>query len=72
VLEIEFVNRCGRDRPDIVEKITSGCSRLIDADGVAKSLLKGVRDRHPQNLPDGYQLRDNDGNVVLRSWETQC
>ena len=55
----------------MIEKMTSGCSRLIDADAIAKSLLKGVRDRHPQNPPDGYQLRDNDGNVVLRSWEPQ-
>jgi hypothetical protein len=71
VFEVEFVIVHAGDHPEIVEKMSSGCSRLIDADATAKSLLDGVRGRHPQNPPDGYQLRDNNGNVVLRSWEIQ-
>jgi hypothetical protein len=33
--EIEFVTMSGRDHPRIVEKMASGCSRLIDVEAIA-------------------------------------
>jgi hypothetical protein len=69
VLEVEFVIVRDRDRPDIIETMASGCSRLIDADAIASSLFSTTRERHRQNPPDGYQIRNDDGDVVLRSWE---
>jgi hypothetical protein len=71
VLGIEFVIVHDGDQPDIIEKMASGCSRLIDAKAIASSLFSSTRERHRQNPPDGYQIRNDNGDVVLRSWETQ-
>jgi hypothetical protein len=70
VFTIEYVIVQGRLIPDVVEKITSGAMNLAGASAAAKSLLNGVRQRQPETPPDGYQIRDNDGLVILRSWET--
>lgn len=67
---IEFVIVRGRPTPGVVERMTSDAVRLADADATAKSLLERVRANRPETPPDGYQIRDNDGAILLRSWVT--
>jgi hypothetical protein len=42
---------------------------LADANITAKCLLNTKRERHPERAPDAYQIVDQHGTVVLRSWE---
>jgi len=54
-----------RDSPSVVGRIPSHSGRLGDANMIAKSLL----DDTTQPSPNAYQIRDDAGDVVLRSWE---
>jgi len=66
---IEIVITRGKDQPEVIERMTSEATRLIDANNIAKSLLKTVRERHPGAMPDGYQILSHDGRILVRSWE---
>jgi hypothetical protein len=66
VFEIEFVAVRGGSEPEVVEKMASAAARLIDADKTAKLLLEKVRQKRRTMPPDGYQIRTDDGRVVLR------
>lgn len=64
-IEFVVVHRPARE---IIEEAEFGGTSLADADDCARSQLLDVRRRRPAMLPDGYQIRDHSGKVVLRSW----
>jgi hypothetical protein len=68
MFEIEFVAVRGT-QAEVVEKMTTASARLVDADKLAKLLLEKVRQKRRKMPPDGYQIRANDGRVVLRFLE---
>jgi hypothetical protein len=65
---IEFVRMKPGQQPDVVERMATGATLLLDAEWVAHSLLDGVRRRQRAAPPDGYQILKN-GFVVSRSWK---
>jgi hypothetical protein len=67
---IEFVIAEGRESPAIIEKMVSRARYISDANIMARSQLEGVRRNHPEAPPDGFQIRDASGHIVLRSWQT--
>jgi hypothetical protein len=64
---IEFVV-VHRPAPKIIEETEFAGASLTDADDCARSQLADVRRRRPAMLPDGYQIRNGLGKVVLCSW----
>jgi hypothetical protein len=66
---IEFVAVLGRREPEVVEKMTSSASRLVDADKTAKAPLEKARQKRHATSPDGYRIRAHDGRTVLRWWQ---
>jgi len=65
---IEFVAVRDRHEPEVVEKMTSNVTQLVDADKIAKSLLEKVRQKRHATPPDGYRIRAHDGRIALRWW----
>jgi hypothetical protein len=53
----------------VIERITSISSQLGAARDTATSLLNSAPSRFRDRTPNAYRVRDNNGNVVLRSWE---
>jgi hypothetical protein len=68
ILTIEFVV-LRNGKPSLVERIAVAGDRLGYAEQTAKGMLDEVRLRHPKRPPDGFQVIDGDGAVVLSSWE---
>jgi len=67
---IEYVVARGKMQPVVVERMASAAERLVVALNTAKSLFAKVHaERSPP--PDGYQILDHAGTVVLRSWEAR-
>jgi hypothetical protein len=66
---IEFVIIQGREHPRVVERIISRARHLSDVNITARSQFEGVRQKHAKTPPDGYQILDSHGDIVLRSWE---
>jgi hypothetical protein len=66
---IEFVAVHGWDDPGLVERRVCTFGSFADAERTARSQLAGVRAMHPDTPPDGFQILDGDGSVLLRSWE---
>lgn len=66
---IEFVIVQGREHPRVVERIVSQARHLSDVNITARSQLEMVRQKHSETPPDGYQILDSQGDIVLRSWE---
>ena len=66
---VQFLSVAGRNSPSIVETMESRSRYLADANITAKCLLNTKRERHPERAPDAYQIVDQQGTVVLRSWE---
>jgi hypothetical protein len=64
---IEFI--VGKNPQSIVDKIACSTVQLVEADRTAQSVLDGARLTRPGNPADGYQILDNDGHVVIRSWK---
>jgi ABC-type hemin transport system substrate-binding protein len=65
---IEFVAVRDRHEPEVVEKMTSNVTQLVDVDKTAKSLLEKVRQKRHATPPDGYRIRAHDGRIALRWW----
>ncbi|MBV8612591.1 MAG: hypothetical protein JOY66_02305 [Acetobacteraceae bacterium] len=66
---IEFVVARGRPTPGVVDVFKSETFQLADAEISARSMLEKVKAKWPKTPPDGYQIKDYKGNVLLRSWE---
>jgi hypothetical protein len=71
---IEFVV-FDQDRPDyprVIEKVPSSRFFLYDAEHLAKLLLKKAKRRSPADAAHGYQILDEEGQVVARSWKSKA
>ena len=66
---IEYVVLAGRDHPGVVERMITQATRVDVAEATAESQLQRVRRMRARVPPDGYQIRDRRGDVVLRSWD---
>ena len=63
-IEMLAVDWSDRENPEVLHRIPSH-GRLGDAFVVAKSLLDDAK----FDGPNGYQILDEDGTIVARSWE---
>jgi len=69
MLLIEYVITRRRAEPSVVYR--SGISATLDAAGqVAHGTLDVVRRMFPTTPPNGFQIFDDNDEVVLRSWES--
>jgi hypothetical protein len=68
---IEFVVVThGRFHPSaVIEGTWSATTSLAVAEQAARGLLDKVRSERRNTLPDGYQIIDDAGVTVLRSWD---
>jgi hypothetical protein len=66
---IEYVALFDVKEPRVVERVTSFASRLAYAEQSAEAGLARIRQLRPDTSPHGFQIRDNAGDVILRSWE---
>ncbi len=64
-IELLMVDWDHRDNPAVVSRIPSQATRLGDVNMVAQTLLADTA----LSPPNAYRIKDNDGTVVLRSWE---
>jgi hypothetical protein len=64
-IEMLMIDWDDRDNPSVVQRIPSYAPGLGEAVMFAKSILDDAR-RAP---PNAYWIRDDDGKIVLRSWE---
>lgn len=67
--EIEYVVVQGQPSPLHIYRIDSGAYSLRAAEQGARNRLDSIRSMFPQNPPDGFQIFDDSGEIVLRSWE---
>jgi hypothetical protein len=65
MIELLAVDWDDRDHPSVIQSIPSFARRLGDANMVARSLLEDAK----RASPNAYRIKDEDGNIVLRSWE---
>ena len=71
---IEFVvfDDSSSDSPRVVEKTTSSRFFLYDVEHLAKLLLKKAKRKSHANSVQGYQILDEEGRVVARSWKADA
>jgi hypothetical protein len=67
---VQFLSRDGGNTPSVLETLESRSRHLADAKVVARYLLNTKREQHSDDAPHAYQIIDQQGTVVLRSWET--
>ena len=67
-MTIEFVV-IGAGQPRVVERVAPAGDRLVYAEQTARGLLDEVRQRRPNDRPDGFQIIGEDGAVAFRSWD---
>jgi hypothetical protein len=53
----------------VIEGVWSAATSLAMAEQTARGLLNKVRTGRRNTLPDGYQIIDDVGVTVLRSWD---
>jgi hypothetical protein len=69
MLSIEYVIVYRREEPIVVYR-TDTKTRLIGvAEQVAQGTLDSVRRMFPGTPPDGFQIFDDNDDLVFRSWE---
>ncbi len=66
---IEYVILSDTNEPSVVERVTSFASRITYAEQSARSGLWRVQQIRPDAPAHGFQIRDEAGDVILRSWE---
>jgi hypothetical protein len=65
---IEYTAMLGRGPPQIVDRLEVESDRLGGAEDAARLTFDRVRRRSKESQPDGYQIRDASGQIVL-SWQ---
>lgn len=66
---IEIVVTRGEEPPHLVSREACPDRRLVDAEVTAKMRLKELqKGSAPLAMPDGYQIFNENGQLVLRSW----
>jgi hypothetical protein len=69
MLFIEYVITQGRANPSAVYRVGTSARTLGTAEQVAQGTLNVVRRMFPTTPPNGFQILDDNDEVVFRSWE---
>jgi len=69
MLSIEYVKTRGQPDPVVVYRIDTSARTLGVAEQVAQGTLDAVRRMFPTTPPDGFQIFDENDDLVFRSWE---
>jgi len=69
MLFIEYVMTHGQADPSVVYRVGTRARALGTAEQVAQGTLKLVRRMFPTTPPDGFQIFDDDDELVFRSWQ---
>ena len=69
MLSIEYVITQRQADPSVVYSIGSRARTLSAAEQVAQATLDVVRRMFPTTPPNGFQIIDDNDEVVSRSWE---
>ncbi len=69
MLLIEYVITQGRTEPSVVYRSGVRARTFGTAEQVAQGTLDVVRRMFPTVPPNGFQIRNDNDEVVLRSWE---
>jgi hypothetical protein len=67
---IEYVVAQERANPSVVYRVDTRAYTLRVVEQVARGTLDVVRRMFPTTPPDGFQIFDDNDEVVLRSWES--
>jgi len=70
MLLIEYVIKRGQAEPSVVYRSGIRVGMLDVAEQVAHATLDVVRRMFPTTPPNGFQILDDDDEVVSRSWES--
>jgi hypothetical protein len=69
MLYIEYVITQGRANPSVVYRVGTSARSLGPAEQVAQGTLNAVRRMFPTTPPNGFQIFDDNDELVFRSWE---
>jgi hypothetical protein len=69
MLSIEYVITHGRADPVVVYRSDTRSRTLGVAEQVAHGTLDAVRRMFPTTPPDGFQIFDDNDDLIFRSWE---
>lgn len=69
MLFIEYVITQGQANPSVVYRAGTRADTLGTAEQVAQGTLNVVRRMFPTTPPDGFQILDDNDELVSRSWE---
>jgi len=69
MLWIEYVMAQRREDPIVVYRIDTKSRMIAVAEQVAHGTLDAVRRMFPATPPDGFQIFDDNDDLVFRSWE---
>src|SRR5882762_10103978 len=67
---IEYVVAHERANPSVVYRVDTRAYTVRVVEQVARGTLDVVRRMFPKTPPDGFQIFDDDDEVVSRSWES--
>ena len=70
MLRVEYVIAWRRANPFVVYSADTSAHTLHVADQVAQGTLDSVRRMFPTTPPDGFQILDDNDEIVFRSWES--
>ena len=70
MLQCEYVIAWRRADPFVVYRVDISARTLDEAEQVAQATLDSVRRMFPTTPPDGFQILDDNDEIVCRSWET--
>ena len=68
MFSIEYVMAGRRAKHSVVYRIDTSARTFGAAEQVARGTLDVVRRMFPTSPPNGFQIIDESGEVVLRSW----
>ena len=69
MLSIEYVQTRGQADPVVVYRIDTRARTLPIAEQVAHGPLDSVQRMFPTTPPDGFQIFDDNDDLIFRSWE---
>jgi hypothetical protein len=69
MLSIEYVITHGPADPVVVYRIDTRARTLAVAEQVAQGTLDAVGRMFPTTPPDGFQIFDDNDDLIFRSWE---
>ena len=70
MLRFEYVIAWRQANPVVVYRVDTRAGTLDVAEQVAQGTLDSVRRMFPATPPDGFQILDDNDEIVLRSWES--